>query len=186
MQIEETALPGVLILTPARFGDARGFFSETWNQARMAAAGLGPDFVQDNLSMSIRTGTVRGLHFQAPPHAQDKLVRCGRGSLYDVAVDIRRGSPTYGQWVGVELSAENGRQLMLPKGVLHGFVTRAPWTEILYKCSAHYAPDHAGVVRWDSAGIDWGLTHGPIILSARDAAAPALADFDSPFTWKCA
>lgn len=183
MDIEETALPSVLILTPARFGDARGFFSESWNRRRLVEAGIDLDFVQDNHSLSATTGTIRGLHFQAPPHAQDKLVRCGRGALFDVAVDIRRGSRTYGQWIGVELTAENGRQLLVPKGFLHGFVTRAPDTEIVYKCTDYYAPECDGAVRWDSCGIDWGLDHAPV-LSDKDATAPSLADFDSPFVWE--
>lgn len=180
MQIEQTGLAGLLILTPARFGDARGFFSESWNRRLLAEHGIDYDFVQDNHSLSVAENTLRGLHFQAPPHAQDKLVRCGRGRLYDVAVDIRKGSPTYGQWFGTELSAENGRQMLVPAGFLHGFVTREPDTEILYKCSDYYAPDCDGAVHWDSCGIDWGLRGDPL-LSARDAAAPPLADFDSPF-----
>ena len=135
MHIKKTPLPGVLILTPARFGDARGFFSESWNKARLAEHGITSEFVQDNHSLSAAVGTVRGLHFQSPPHAQTKLVRCGRGALFDVAVDIRRGSPTYAQWVGVELSAQNGKQLLIPAGFLHGFVTREPETEIIYKCT---------------------------------------------------
>lgn len=183
MQVEKTPLPGVLMLTPARFGDERGFFSETWNRARLAEHGIEMEFVQDNHSLSTRVGSVRGLHFQAPPHAQDKLVRCGRGALFDVAVDIRKGSPTYGHWFGVELSAENGRQLLVPKGFLHGFVTRAPDTEICYKCTDYYAPECDGAVRWDSCGIDWGIDGEPV-LSAKDATAPALAEFDSPFVWE--
>lgn len=185
MDIEPTALPGVLILTPRRFGDARGFFSESWSRRVMAEAGLDFDFVQDNHSLSSRAGTVRGLHFQAPPHAQAKLVRCGRGRLFDVAVDIRRGSPTWGRWVGVDLSAENGRQLLIPAGFLHGFVTREPDTEICYKCTDYYAPAADGAVRYDDPdiGIDWGLTEEPV-LSAKDAAAPRLRDFVSPFVWK--
>lgn len=182
MQIEETGLSGVKILTPNRFGDSRGFFSESWNRRTLADQGIEMDFVQDNHSVSAQVGTIRGLHFQAPPAAQDKLVRCGRGRLWDVAVDIRKGSPSYGRWIGVELSAENGRQLLIPKGFLHGFVTRAPDTEICYKCTDYYAPDCDGAVRWDSCGIDWGLTTDPV-LSDKDAAAPALAAFDSPFTW---
>jgi dTDP-4-dehydrorhamnose 3,5-epimerase len=182
MQVEETRLPGVLILTPARFGDARGYFSESWNKARLAEAGINLNFVQDNHSLSAETGTVRGLHFQAPPHAQGKLVRCGRGALFDVAVDIRKGSPTYGQWAGVELSAENGRQLLIPEGFLHGFITRAAGTEICYKCTDYYAPEADGAVRWDSCGIDWGFA-GDVVLSDKDAAAPPLAEFVSPFAW---
>ena len=180
MKIEETVLPGVMILTPQRHGDARGFFSESWNRARMADAGIDVDFVQDNHSMSERTGTLRGLHFQAPPCGQAKLVRCGRGALYDVAVDIRRDAPTYGQWVGVELSFENGRQLFVPEGFAHGFVTLQPMTEIIYKCSSYYAPEADGGIRWDSCGVDWPLTGEPV-LSQKDAAAPALADFETPF-----
>lgn len=148
----------------------------------MAEAGLDYTFVQDNHSISMEVGTLRGLHFQSPPHAQDKLVRCGRGALFDVAVDIRVGSPTYGDWVGVELSFENGRQLLVPAGFLHGFVTRAPETEIVYKCSDYYAPDCDGAVRWDSCGIDWGFEGDPV-LSEKDAAAVALDNFQSPFEW---
>lgn len=185
MHNEQTGLPGLTILTPRRFSDHRGYFSETWSRARMAAAGIDIDFVQDNQSLSVEVGTVRGLHFQKPPRAQTKLVRCGRGVLFDVAVDIRRGSPTYGQWFGVELSAENGRQLLIPAGFAHGFVTRAPKTEIIYKCSDVYAPETEGALRWDDPdlAIDWGLTGDPI-LSAKDAAADAFAGFDSPFLYE--
>ncbi|UWQ19686.1 dTDP-4-dehydrorhamnose 3,5-epimerase [Jannaschia sp. M317] len=183
MKITDTALPGVKLIEPPRFGDDRGFFSESWSRPKLAAQGIDIDFVQDNHSLSGRVGTVRGLHFQAPPHAQAKLVRCGRGCLFDVAVDIRRGSPTYGQWTGYELSFENGRQLFIPAGFLHGFVTREPDTEIIYKCSDVYAPDCDGAVRWDSCGVDWGIVGDPL-LSSKDAAAPALAEFDSPFTWE--
>lgn len=183
MQIEETALPGVLILTPARFGDARGFFSESWNRKTLADRGITLDFVQDNHSLSAAANTVRGLHFQAPPHAQAKLVRCGRGRIFDVAVDVRRGSPTYGAWVGEELSAENGKQLLIPAGFLHGFATREADSEILYKCSDHYAPECDGAVLWSSCGIDWGLTGAPV-LSAKDAAATPFDAFDSPFAWE--
>ncbi|QEW23920.1 dTDP-4-dehydrorhamnose 3,5-epimerase (plasmid) [Marinibacterium anthonyi] len=185
MQIEQTPLPGVLILTPKRFGDARGFFSESWNRKLLAENGIDLDFVQDNHSVSETVGTVRGLHFQAPPDAQDKLVRCGQGALFDVAVDIRKGSPTYGQWFGIELTAENGKQLLVPAGFLHGFSTRAPHTEIIYKCTDYYAPASDGAVRFDDPdiGIDWGLT-GDAVLSDKDAAAPLLKDFDSPFTWE--
>lgn len=183
MQIEETPLSGVLILTPDRFGDDRGFFSESWSRRRLAGHGIAHDFVQDNHSLSAAANTVRGLHFQAPPHAQAKLVRCGRGALFDVAVDIRRGSPTYGAWTGVTLSAENGRQLLIPEGFLHGFATREPQTEILYKCTAYYAPESDRAVHWASCGIDWGLA-GDAVLSPKDAAAPPWADFDSPFVWE--
>lgn len=185
MIIEQTELAGVLIITPDRHGDARGFFSESWNRNALLAKEIDlPEFVQDNHSMSREVGTLRGLHFQSPPHAQGKLVRCGRGVFFDVAVDARCGSPTYGQWVGVELSFENGRQLWVPAGFLHGFITRAPDTEIVYKCTDHYAPECDGSVRWDSAAlsIDWGLDRAPV-LSPKDAAAQDFSDFDSPFNW---
>lgn len=182
VQVEATELDGVMIVTPRRHGDARGFFSEVWNREALRAAGIERDWVQDNQSLSHQAGTVRGLHYQAPPHAQAKLVRCGRGSLWDVVVDVRQGSPRYGQWLGVELSAENGRQLFIPEGFLHGFVTRVPDTEILYKCSAPYLAGSDGAVRWDSAGIDWGLAGDPV-LSDKDRAAPALADWISPFRY---
>jgi len=183
VEITQTGLPGILLLKPQRFGDARGFFSESWNRQRMAEHGIDLDFVQDNHSMSREVGTLRGLHFQSPPQPQAKLVRCGRGRLFDVAVDIRKGSPTYGQWFGAELSFDNGLQLLIPAGFLHGFITREPDTEIIYKCSDYYAPDCDGAVAWDSCGIDWGFEGTPV-LSEKDAVAPALADFDSPFRWE--
>ncbi len=186
MHVERTGLPGLLVLTPARFGDARGFFSETWNRARLAEHGIDTDFVQDNHSFSARPGTVRGLHFQAPPHAQAKLVRCGRGALFDVAVDIRRGSPSFGLWYGTELSFDNGRQLMIPAGFAHGFATREPDTEIVYKCSDYYAPETEGSLRFDDPdlGIDWGLGTLDPILSEKDASAGTFSDFESPFVYE--
>ena len=185
MQIEQTALPGVLLLTPPRFGDHRGFFSESWNKKRLEDAGLEmPEFVQDNHSLSAQVGTVRGLHFQSPPHAQGKLVRCGKGRLFDVAVDIRKGSPTYGNWVGEELTFENGRQLWVPAGFLHGFMTLEPDTEIVYKCTDYYSPECDGAVRWDTCGIEWPLDGIEAVLSEKDEKATALADFDSPFTFE--
>ena len=185
MDVQTTPIPGLLVITPARFGDDRGFFSESYSKTRMAEHGVETEFVQDNHSLSARVGTVRGLHFQSPPHAQAKLVRCGRGVLFDVAVDVRKGSPTFGQWFGVELSFENGKQLLVPVGFLHGFSTRAPDTEIIYKCSDFYAPECDGAVRFDDAdiGIDWGLT-GEAILSGKDEQAQSFADFDSPFVWE--
>lgn len=180
MKIEHTRLADVLILTPRRFADDRGWFSETWTRRDLETAGIALDFVQDNHSRSFAVGTLRGLHYQRPPHAQTKIVRCTRGAVYDVAVDVRRGAPTYGQWVGVGLSAANGRQLLIPAGFLHGFVTREADSEVQYKCSDFYAPDCDGAVRWDSVGIDWGLVGAPV-LSAKDAAAPAFANWHSPF-----
>jgi dTDP-4-dehydrorhamnose 3,5-epimerase len=185
MQVEQTPLSGCLVLTPRRFGDARGWFSEVWNRQTLKSAGIDADFVQDNHSFSAHPGTVRGLHYQSPPHAQAKLVRCARGVILDVAVDVRRGSPTFGQWFGAELSAENGRQLLVPVGFLHGFVTRAPDTEVLYKCSDVYAPACDGAVRFDDPdlGVDWGINPAAAILSDKDRAAPLFRNFATPFTY---
>lgn len=186
MQIETTPLDGVLLITPRRFGDERGFFSESYSRKAFAEAGIDIDFVQDNHSLSRSPGTVRGLHFQAPPHAQDKLVRCGRGAIFDVAVDIRVGSRTYGDWYGVELSFENGRQLLIPAGFAHGFATRSPDSEIVYKCSDYYAPETEGALLWNDPeiGIEWGLDGAEPILSGKDAQAGFISDFTSPFTGK--
>lgn len=186
IRIEATPLDGVLIITPDRFGDHRGFFSESYSRRQMKDAGVDIEFVQDNHSVSQTVGTVRGLHFQAPPRAQDKLVRCGKGAFFDVAVDIRKGSPTFGQWFGTELSFENGCQLLVPAGFAHGFVTRAPDTEIIYKCSDDYAPDVEGALLWNDAdvGIDWGIDPSDAVLSAKDNVAPTLATLDSPFTFE--
>lgn len=147
----------------------------------MAKAGLDLPWVQDNHSFSAAKGTLRGLHFQAPPYAQDKLVRCSRGSILDVAVDIRAGSPQYGAWVGVELSADNGKQLLVPKGFLHGFLTLTDGAEVQYKCSQPYSPTHDRSVRWNdpALGVEWGIATP--ILSDKDAAAPLLAEVGSPF-----
>jgi dTDP-4-dehydrorhamnose 3,5-epimerase len=185
LKIEPFELAGLFLMTPRRFGDARGFFAETWSRRVLAEAGITTDFVQDNHSLSVKPGTVRGLHFQSPPHAQAKLVRCGRGRLFDVTVDLRRGSPTYGKWAGVELSAENGVQLYIPAGFGHGFVTREPDTEIVYKCSDYYAPECDGGIRWNDPDIavDWGVSEAAGI-SDKDAKAQLLADFDSPFIWE--
>jgi len=185
VKVQDTRLPGLKIITPERFGDARGFFSESYHRAGLAEHGITCEFVQDNHSISAQVGTVRGLHFQAPPHAQAKLIRCGRGRLFDVAVDIRAGSPTFGQWDGIELSFENGRQLFVPKGFLHGIVTLEPDTEIIYKCSDYYAPKCDRAVRYDdpAIGIDWGVDTSVVVISDRDAAAPLLADLDNPFVY---
>ena len=186
LRIEKTKLDGVIIISPKRHGDPRGFFAESWNKRDMAQQGLVVDWVQDNHSLSATVGTVRGLHFQSPPHAQDKLVRCGRGAMFDVAVDIRKGSPTFGDWIGIELTAQNGKQLLIPAGFLHGFVTRAADTEICYKCSDYYAPECDGTVRYDcpDIAIDWGLGDTPAVLSDKDTTARGLAEFDSPFTFE--
>ena len=185
MEITETGLSGVKLLKSRRYGDHRGFFAETYNRRVSIEIGLDVEFVQDNHSLSANVGTVRGLHFQSAPHAQVKLVRCGSGSIYDVAVDIRRGSPTFGQWTGHTLSAENGAQLYIPAGFAHGFVTLEPDSEIIYKCSDYYAPETEGALRWDDPdiGIKWPLTSAPV-LSEKDAHAPLLAVFNSPFTFE--
>ena len=152
----------------------------------MEEHGIDLDFVQDNHSLSETVGTVRGLHYQSPPHAQTKLVRCARGRLFDVAVDARLGSPTYGVWFGIELSFENGKQLLVPEGFLHGFVTREPSTEIAYKCTDFYAPECDGAVHYadPQLGIDWGITKKDAVLSAKDAAAVPFLDFQSPFEYE--
>ena len=170
------------LINERRHEDKRGFFGEIYNFREYKERGIPFPFVQDNHSLSHAVGTLRGLHFQAPPAAQGKLVRCGRGAIFDVAVDIRRGSPTYGQWEGYELSADNGHQLYVPVGFAHGFVTLEPDSEIVYKCTDYYAPETEGAVRWDSCGIEWPLSSDPI-LSVKDSIAPALADLDSPFTY---
>lgn len=184
MKVRETRLQGVLVLEPARHADTRGFFTETWNDRRMREAGLGLNFVQDNQSLSTEVGTLRGLHYQAPPRAQAKLVSCTCGRLFDVAVDVRRGSPTYGEWFGIELSFDNGLQLLVPEGFLHGFLTLEPNTVISYKVTDFYDADCDGAVLWDSCGIDWGLGDMTPLLSDKDNAAPPLAAFDTPFRWE--
>jgi len=185
MEFQETSLPGVLILEPKRFGDGRGFFSESYNPDHLRAAGIQIDFSRDNHSMSSKAGTVRGLHFQAPPFAQAKIVRCSTGRLFDVAVDIRRGSPTYGKWISVELSAENGRQLFIPEGFAHGFATLADDTEVQYKISAPYSPECEGAIRWNDQdiGIEWPVGDEDISISAKDEIAPLFSELESPFTW---
>ena len=185
IEVIELSLPGVKKIKLCDYRDSRGFFQEFYRKALYAQKGIDCEFVQDNHSISAQAGTVRGLHFQAPPHAQAKLIRCGRGRLFDVAVDIRAGSPTFGKWNGIELSFENGRQLFVPAGFLHGFVTLEPETEIIYKCSDYYAPECDRAVRFDdpAIGIDWGIGASDVVISARDADAPLLADLDNPFVY---
>ena len=183
MEVEQTDLPGVLIVRPKRFGDDRGYFCETWNHRNLSAVIPDVEFVQDNESLSATPGTVRGLHYQSPPFAQDKLVRVLSGAIMDVAVDARKGSPNYGRAVAVELSSAQGNQLFVPKGFLHGFATLTPDVLIAYKCSDYYAPEADGAVRFDSLGIDWGIDISSTVLSGKDADAPAFADWDSPFTY---
>ena len=175
MNVIETTLAGVLILEPKVFGDARGWFMESWSKKKMEDAGIFVDFVQDNHSFSAEKGTLRGLHYQLNPMAQAKLLRVSRGTIFDVAVDIRRGSPTYAKWVGIELSAENHRQLFIPRGFAHGFITLTNDVEVLYKADNLYAPEYDGNIRWDDPeiGIKWPIA--PVVLSEKDAVAPALA-----------
>ncbi len=172
-------------ITPQRFSDDRGYFTETYNADTLATFGIKIAFVQDNQSYSRDIGTVRGLHFQAPPFAQAKLVRVIQGTIWDVAIDIRKGSPTYGHWTGVELSDTKGNQLLIPEGFLHGFVTRTAHCIVAYKCSATYASDCEGAVRFDDPdlAIDWGLGTTQAVLSPKDADAPGFADLASPFVY---
>jgi dTDP-4-dehydrorhamnose 3,5-epimerase len=176
VNIIETALPGVLIIEPRVFGDSRGFFMETWNAAAFAAAELDLTFVQDNHSRS-QKGVLRGLHFQNPG-PQGKLVRVTNGAVFDVAVDLRASSPNFGQWVGVELSAENKRMFWVPEGFAHGFLTLADDTDFLYKCTAPYAPASEYTLAWDdpAVGIEWPVTGLDPIISEKDARGLALAD----------
>ena len=177
------SLPGVIRIEPKRFGDERGFFSEVYNKRAFADAGVALDFVQDNHSLSLKAGTVRGLHYQRPPYAQAKLVRVVRGSIADVAVDIRKGSPTYGCHITETLSAENWAQLFVPAGFAHGFCTLEPDTEVLYKVSAPYDPGSDAGIVWNdpTLAIDWPVEVADAILSAKDAALPRLADDPPPF-----
>ncbi len=183
MEVRDTPLQGVLILAPRRFGDARGWFSETWNRDTLRRHGIDLDFVQDNHSLSTAAGTIRGLHCQAPPAAQAKLVRCLQGAILDVAVDARPASPTFGRWFGAGLSSDNGLQLLIPEGFLHGFVTRTDRAEVAYKCSAPYASGTERAVRFDDPdlAIDWGIAPERAILSDKDRAAPLWREWQNPF-----
>lgn len=175
----------VQLMRSRRFGDERGWFSETFHRERLAQAGIDTDFCQDNHSLSRPAGTLRGLHFQAPPHAQAKLVRCIVGSIWDVAVDVRAGSPTFGRWVGATLSADNGDQLFIPAGFAHGFITLEPNCEVTYKVDAYYAPDCDGGIAWDDPdlALPWPFPGGAPILSDKDRILPRLADWNSPFAY---
>ncbi len=182
MKVVPTQLPGVLLVEADRFGDGRGFFSETYNRRQWAAAGIDVEFVQDNQSLSAARGTVRGLHWQAPPHAQAKLLRVTRGAILDVVVDVRRASPTFGRHLAVELSAENWRQLYVPEGFAHGFCTLTDAVEVIYKVSDYYAPEAEGGIAWDDPdlGISWPVARQDATLSAKDVLLPRLANADIP------
>lgn len=178
-------MPELKLIHPVRHGDARGFFMETYSRTSLARAGIDITFVQDNHSRSEMRGTIRGLHFQKPPYSQAKLVRCSAGRILDVAVDIRRGSPTYGCHFTVELSAENGRQLLIPSGFAHGLVTLEPGTEVQYKVSADYHPESDAGIIWNDPeiGIRWPVDEAAALLSGKDKTLPRLAQIDTPFTY---
>lgn len=181
MKVEALAIPEVLLLTPQQFADPRGIFVETWNAARYAAQGISGPFVQDNQSLSIRRGTVRGLHLQVRPNVQGKLVRCVRGSIWDVAVDVRPGSPTFGKHVAAELTAANWCQLWIPGGFLHGFCTLEPDTEVAYKVTAPYDRAAERGVVWDdpTLALPWPVAAGEAVLSDKDLIMPKLSDYPS-------
>jgi dTDP-4-dehydrorhamnose 3,5-epimerase len=174
MKIEHLAIADIIVLTPEKFSDERGFFSETYNAARVRDAGITDPFVQDNQSVSYRKGVVRGLHCQLAPHAQGKLVRCARGAIWDVVVDIRTGSTTYGQWAGVELSEENWSQIWIPPGFLHGFCSLTDYVEVHYKCTEPYDKTLERSVIWNSRelAINWPVTPDQALLSDKDREAP--------------
>jgi len=176
--ITPLAIAEVLLITPKRHGDARGWFAETWSRKALAAGGISPQFVQDNQAFSARKGTLRGLHFQKAPSAQGKLVRVLKGAIFDVAVDVRAGSPTFGQWAGAEISAENGRQFYCPRGFAHAYCTITDDCEIFYKVDAPYAPGSEGGVIWNDPdlGIPWPLDGGEPVLSPKDHLLPRLKD----------
>jgi len=186
MKIEPLAIPDVLLITPPKFGDARGFFSETFNAKKfLSATGIDISFVQDNHSLSGPRGVVRGLHCQLAPHIQGKLVRCARGAIWDVAVDARRGSPTYGQWAAAELSAENWQQLWIPGGFVHGFCTLVPDTEVIYKVTSDYdRASEAGVI-WNDPdlALPWPVPADEVVLSEKDQQLPRLKDAGTLFTY---
>jgi dTDP-4-dehydrorhamnose 3,5-epimerase len=178
VEVEPTILPDVKIVRTHVFADPRGYFAETYNRQAFAAAGIGEEFIQDNCSLSVEAGTVRGLHFQAAPFAQAKLVRIVRGRILDVAVDLRRSSPTYGRHVAVELSTENRLQLLIPVGFAHGFCTLEPNTEVHYKVTAHYSAAHDRGLAWNDPALEisWPVDAGRAILSLKDTGNPLLAD----------
>lgn len=185
MEVFSLEIPELKIVRPAVFEDERGFFSETYNNQALARAGISAHFVQDNQSLSVEAGVVRGLHFQSPPHAQGKLVRILRGEILDIAVDIRRGSPTYGQHVAVVLSSANRKQLWVPEGFAHGFCTMEPNTEVFYKVTDYYTPQCDHGIAWDdpALAIDWGLDPNGAVLSQKDRSHPKLAELPLYFEY---
>ena len=188
MKVTETAIPGELIIDTDVFGDHRGYFTETYSKPKYEKLGIDVDFVQDNMSFSAAEGTVRGLHWQNPPYAQSKLVSCTKGRVIDVAVDIRKGSPTFGKWVSCELSADNHRQFFIPQGFAHGFLTLSPDVEFRYKVDNVYNKESEGAIRYDdpTVNVDWGtlLEGREAILSDKDKIAPELADSNNHFVYE--
>lgn len=186
MKVRRLEIEGVLEISPHRYEDERGFFSETWNRGALADAEVDVDFVQDNHSLSVAAGTLRGLHFQKAPRAQAKLVRVLSGAIFDVAVDVRMGSPTYARWVGIKLSHDKWNQLLVPRGFAHGFVTLVPNTEVAYKVTDYYSPDHERSIRFDdpAIGISWPDELSPFQLSVKDKEAPFLAEIDTGFEYE--
>ncbi|MDT6941779.1 dTDP-4-dehydrorhamnose 3,5-epimerase [Brucella pseudogrignonensis] len=178
MEARSLDLDGVFEISPRKFGDDRGFFSETYNANSFSEAGIELTFVQDNHSFSAAKGVVRGLHYQLPPFAQDKLVHVTRGAILDVAVDIRKSSPTFGKWVALEISAEKWNQILVPKGFAHGFMTLVENTEVIYKVTNYYSPEHDRSIRFDdpAIGIDWPIASSDVQLSEKDQKAPLFAD----------
>lgn len=186
LDVEPLALSSVKLIRPGKFGDSRGFFSETYNKQAFAGAGIDIEFVQDNHAYSAQSNTVRGLHFQTPPYAQDKLVRVVRGAILDVAVDLRRGSPSFGQHVTAVISAKKWNQILVPIGFAHGLRTLEPDTEVIYKVSNFYAPEHDKGLLWNDPelGIDWGLDEAAAHLSDKDRRQPRLADLPTYFEYR--
>lgn len=183
MEVIRLTIPDIKVIRPKKFGDHRGFFSETYNKQAFAQASIALDFVQDNHSLSVSRGVIRGLHFQVPPFAQDKLVRVVRGAIFDVAVDLRRGSPTFGQHVSAVISAEEWNQILVPVGFAHGFCTLEQNTEVIYKVTSYYSPTHDKGVRWNdpALGIDWPVRENAAIVSDKDKVQPLLSELEHAF-----
>jgi dTDP-4-dehydrorhamnose 3,5-epimerase len=186
VQIRSLEISEIVEITPARHADDRGFFSEVWGKCALELLGLAHEFVQDNHSLSVNAGILRGLHYQEPPFAQTKLVRVVRGAIFDVAVDIRHGSPTFGKWVGLTISAASWNQILVPEGFAHGFLTLEPNTEVLYKVSAPYSREHDRGIFWNdpTIAIDWPIENREPVLSEKDKAAPSLAELRAAFNYR--
>jgi len=186
MQIQHLAIDGLILVTPTKRLDARGFFSEIYRRESFQAAGISTEFVQDNHVFSVQCGVLRGMHFQTPPHAQGKLVRCTRGTILDVAIDIRKGSPTFGRHVAVELSASNWKQLWIPPGFAHGYLTLEANAEVIYKVTDYWAPQCERGLAWNDpeVGIDWGIPEGQLTLAEKDRSNPRLSELELVFRFE--